>query len=307
MKRLLSFILIIALLLPYSIGAQAYASYAQKSNLAGISTETLTGTHIDGSYFSGHKLTILHYFATWSADCLNELNFMQEAYTAFEDQAAVLGLLHEDATSTAEAALSICEELGIEYPTVHLDAILSELVSGADYIPQTFFVDSSGNVIHSFIGTFSDYEVLEAMIEQLLTSNDTYYTVSFYDGLTGGLLKRQRVVHGGTAAPPRAPIHDGYEFDRWDGNYHNVTQNENVYARYIKLDVHPILGDVDGDGSITFADAILIARYSLGVELLDFNFSVADVNEDGNINFNDSLLTLRIALQLVQAPVNQIF
>lgn len=304
MKKIIPSILVLVLILSLMPCAASAVNTpknnvpALKTNLSGMSTTTLSGTHIDASIFSSHELTVLHYFATWSADCVQEIPLIQEAKYAFGEQVAVLGLLHEDATSTPSAALALFDELGISYPAVHLDSVLTSLVNEYNYIPQTILVDSAGNVVNHFVGTFSDYSTLEAMIESHLPSGEIYYSVQFYDEISGELIKRQRVAQGGSAVPPKPPRHLGYEFTGWDGNYTNVQHNEDVYARYDEVGSLPVLGDVDGDGSITFSDALLIARHTLGLAVVGFNFDVADINEDGNVDFNDAILALRIALEI---------
>lgn len=309
MKKIISSILIVVLVLsltPFAASAVNSSNTnapALRTNLSGMSTTTLSGANIDASIFSSHKLTVLHYFATWSADCVREIQLMQEANYAFGQQVAVLGLLHEDATSTPSAALALFSELNINYPAVHLDSVLISLVSEYNYIPQTILVDSAGNVVNHFVGTFSDYSALEAMIEEFLPSGEIFYTVCFYDGISGELIKRQRVLQGGNAFLPKPPTHLGYEFAGWQGNYMNIQHNEDVYARYNEVGPMPVLGDVDSDGSITLSDALLIARHTLGLMVSSFNSDVADINEDGAIDFNDAILVLRIALQIEQGQM----
>ena len=61
-----------------------------------------------------------------------------------------------------------------------------------------------------------------------------------------------------------------------------------------------LAGDANGDGRISIADAILIARMALGLIAKDMN---CDLNEDGDITIADAILAARIALELVEAPV----
>ena len=63
-------------------------------------------------------------------------------------------------------------------------------------------------------------------------------------------------------------------------------------------------GDVDGDGSVTSADALTILRNSLELdELTDAQKKSADLDGDGKITSNDALTALRISLGLDSAPV----
>lgn len=73
-------------------------------------------------------------------------------------------------------------------------------------------------------------------------------------------------------------------------------------------DGQPLLGDVDGDGYTTSADARIICRESARVERLnDSLFYLADLVPDGTIRANDARLALRISSNLDtidgQAPV----
>lgn len=53
---------------------------------------------------------------------------------------------------------------------------------------------------------------------------------------------------------------------------------------------------MDGDGMLSIADALQIARVAL--ELLDGDISIADFNNDGVVTMADALLVMRAALQL---------
>lgn len=56
--------------------------------------------------------------------------------------------------------------------------------------------------------------------------------------------------------PHLLPAHDGYVFTGWNGSLVNVTENRTVTAEY------SLLGDVDGDGVVTSADALTVLRMS---------------------------------------------
>ena len=65
-----------------------------------------------------------------------------------------------------------------------------------------------------------------------------------------------------------------------------------------------IRADVNQDGSVTSADAILILRFAVGLIALDEVQQVlADVNGDGRVNAGDAVLALRKAVGLIHKPV----
>lgn len=295
MKKLLSIFLSAALLLccipPSAAAAGAKSSVGE--NLSGFSTSTLTGEPIDGSVFGERDITVLHYFATWSADCVYEIGYMQTLTTEFGSHVGVIGLLHEDNQSTPEAALELFGELGASYPAVHLDGVLLGLVSQNPYIPQTFFVDRDGNVIYEFIGSFPSYSQLVTIVKELLPDTIPYHTVNFYDSLAGTLLLSCSVIDGGSVAPPHPPAYDDYEFDHWEGNYESVTEDEDVYAIYTPLYAPPVLGDVNFDGVVDTLDVVIVLR----MVLFDFpTVPEADVDLNGTIDSADAVMVLRIAL-----------
>lgn len=93
--------------------------------------------------------------------------------------------------------------------------------------------------------------------------------------------------------------YNGFDFDAvWtmDGS------DDYAYAELVEMphtdgDAHPLLGDVNGDGSVTGSDAILIMRYVLRIcELSQQEMLLADVNGDGVIDLSDTLLAMRIAI-----------
>lgn len=63
-----------------------------------------------------------------------------------------------------------------------------------------------------------------------------------------------------------------------------------------------IPGDVNGDGTVDVADALLCLRCAMGLVTLDENaLAAADVNGDGNVDAADALMILRRAMGLIES------
>lgn len=132
-----------------------------------------------------------------------------------------------------------------------------------------------------------------------VTANYTIrnYRVRFYDSITGEKLKTQYVQYQQAATAPPAPAHPGYIFQGWDQDFSCVTEAMDVYTIYIEGEAGD--GDVDGDGEITAADALIVLRAAMDLqELTPEQAAAADFNGDGNVDANDALLLLRHALDL---------
>ena len=57
-------------------------------------------------------------------------------------------------------------------------------------------------------------------------------------------------------------------------------------------------GDTDGDGVITVADTVAIARAALNLGSFDFEFNMADIDMSGDISIADALSVMRFSLWL---------
>ena len=132
------------------------------------------------------------------------------------------------------------EEL-LEYQVLPANADNKE-VSWKSSNDEIVSVDNSGKIIGLSVGqatitcTTSNNKTALCLVtvkERVINpSEDTNYTVVFYDadGLTE--LKSQTVGNGKAATPPEAPKKDGVEFIGWSGNYFNVTNDESIRAVY---------------------------------------------------------------------------
>ncbi len=284
----------------FSRGAVSAAN-AEPANAVGVyigdfSTVDVYGQPINGSAFNSHELTIIHYFATWSPDCIREMGYMQEAADSFGGDLLVIGLLHEDATSTAFACRELIESYGFTYRCVLADRVLSTLTTLYPMIPQTFFVSPNGVVVDHFPGCFEGYSQLSGIVEGLIGHMPEYHSVRFYDGLTGHVIARVSVLHGTDATPPAAPHHPGYVFSGWDGDYHNVTEDRDILGVYVTIPENGIPGDVDNNGFVTVSDALAAMRHAMGIIYSGGAEQRGDMDGDGHITITDAVMILRIAI-----------
>jgi hypothetical protein len=76
---------------------------------------------------------------------------------------------------------------------------------------------------------------------------------------------------------------------------------DNVEIAEGELPATDILGDVDMDGEVTTADALMALRYVMGlIELNEDQLAQADVTGDGEVTVADPLLILRHAMGLIE-------
>ena len=61
-----------------------------------------------------------------------------------------------------------------------------------------------------------------------------------------------------------------------------------------------VLGDADGNGKLTYNDALKILRASIKLEPLSPEVAQAcDVDGNGRLDYNDALLVLRFSINLI--------
>jgi hypothetical protein len=89
---------------------------------------------------------------------------------------AIVGILGDSVTgydkpvrddAAAADGLKIMQQAGVTYTVLQPDAVLMQKIVILDGYPTTFFVDGSGTVVHTVVGS-QDYEGWKKIIDGLL-------------------------------------------------------------------------------------------------------------------------------------------
>ncbi len=98
---------------------------------------------------------------------------------------------------------------------------------------------------------------------------------------------------------------DGYQLQSYSGQFSPgiITSGGYTITMFPVSDAASpplLIGDVNGDGNIDVADAILILRHIVGlVTLSGDGLEAADVNQDDQVDVADAILILRYVVGLV--------
>ena len=80
----------------------------------------------------------------------------------------------------------------------------------------------------------------------------------------------------------------------------NIEAGDYVLTRWPEGEIPGVLGDADGDGSVSIQDALLVLRYSMGLVGPDgIELENADFDGNGSVEMPDALAILRRAMGLI--------
>lgn len=162
MKKLAAIILAVCMLaaLP-TVKAETRAQVG--TIVSGFSSTLLNGASINGSVFGSYSVSAVTYWATWSADCREQIRILQSIHEAHPEY-GLFGLLYVDGTSTVAAARAFLAEEGITVPVFVCDSVWQSVVNESMIIPQTFIVSSSGVIVECWQAAFANASALEARL-----------------------------------------------------------------------------------------------------------------------------------------------
>jgi cytochrome c biogenesis protein CcmG/thiol:disulfide interchange protein DsbE len=108
---------------------------------------------------------VLNFWASWCDPCKQEAPLLEATWQRMQGQGMILlGVNFED---TQHAALGFVQHYGITYPNV-VDAKGDVAIDyGVTGVPETFFVDRHGVIVHKVIGELSE-QTLQRNLQELV-------------------------------------------------------------------------------------------------------------------------------------------
>lgn len=148
----------------------AFTQPVVNKKLPDITIADLQGKPVNIQEFaSGGKITVLSFWATWCAPCKRELDAISELYPSWStDYNTKLVAITIDNARALTQVKPLIEEKGWEFDVL-VDS-KQELQQALNFqaIPQTFVVDTEGNIVYQHEGyTPGDEYELEKVIKGL--------------------------------------------------------------------------------------------------------------------------------------------
>lgn len=127
--------------------------------------KTNDGTAIQLSKYKD-KVILVNFLATWCSPCREEIPGFIEVYGKYRQKGFEIIGIALDRRGWYEV-LPFVQKLKIPYPIVLPNEAVVEAYGPIEYIPTTFFVDKTGNIVHRHQGYMSKRD-LERILAKLL-------------------------------------------------------------------------------------------------------------------------------------------
>ena len=145
-------------------------------SIAPFKTQDIDGKAFTDADFAKNKLTMVNVFATWCTACIQEIPDLEKLNKEMKDKGVgVVGVVvdtHEDGKDIPDAldkAKAIQSKLKTTYPFLKPDdKLMNGRLQGIQGFPETFFVDSKGNVVGEFYLGAKSLEEWKAVVEKEL-------------------------------------------------------------------------------------------------------------------------------------------
>lgn len=147
MKIVLTFLIVLMIVLPSSLGATS-GEIAVGQQLPNAPMQGLTNGSGFMSQYLGKPL-IINVWASYCGPCLAEMGSLERLYQRYGDRFNVIGISIDDYRERAEVFLA---KAGTTFPHFIDRQLMLENILGAKTIPLTLLVDAEGRVLQKVSG-----------------------------------------------------------------------------------------------------------------------------------------------------------
>lgn len=152
-----------AIIIVLSIGLSATATAQKKA--PNFSLKTGDGKTYELFQNKG-KVIVVNFWATWCGPCRQEIPDFIEVYKRYKDQGVEIVGVSLDKGGW-EKVNPFVKQNKINYPVVLGDAAVASTFGKVQFIPTTFIIDPSGNIVDEHTGIMTK-AMLESKIKQYL-------------------------------------------------------------------------------------------------------------------------------------------
>lgn len=150
------------------------------NTVGAFATEDVFGNGYTQEVFQQYDLTLVNAFATWCSPCVQEMPELEKLRQAFEEKGVKLGVvavvldaktvlgLDEGAVERAQA---LSKASKAQFPfLIPDDGEMNGRLTGIEAVPESFFVDGSGNIVgETYVGARS-LEAWTAIVNEELAT-----------------------------------------------------------------------------------------------------------------------------------------
>lgn len=150
---------------------------AKTESLGSFTMEDITGKTYTEELFTDWDLTMVNVFTTWCGPCIREIPELEKLKNNMADRGVnVVGIVLDAASDTGskneeaiENAKLLAQQTGASYPFLIPDeSWMNGRLSGIDAVPETFFVDKTGNIIGETYSGSRSLEDWQSIVEKEL-------------------------------------------------------------------------------------------------------------------------------------------
>ncbi len=136
----------------------------------------MEGEAVTAELFSNSSLTMVNVWATYCNPCLSEMPGLGELAGEYDEaEFPIVGILSDVTESSDESERELAEELIRETGAAYRHLLLNEslyqaLLTDVTAVPTTFFVDSGGEILATYVGSRdkdSWKEIIDGYLEKM--------------------------------------------------------------------------------------------------------------------------------------------